>query len=245
MRHRRLGLTLCLLVSAGAAQTYRAPRAPDGKPDLQGFWQALNTASYNVEPHSPGLGIPAGLGIVVDPPDGKIPYQPAAAAKQQENFKNRARLDPLNKCYSPGVPRMMYLPFPFQIIQTPKFIAITSEYAHTVRNIFFGSPHIPDLDFYMGDSRAHWEGETLVVDVTGNNDETWFDAAGNFHSDALHMIERYTRIEPDVLTYEATIEDPKVFTRPWKISMPLYRHREKNFRLLEYECQAYPEEDQK
>ncbi|HUI80042.1 MAG TPA: hypothetical protein VLY24_19075 [Bryobacteraceae bacterium] len=245
MRHRHLGFTLCLLATAAAAQSYRAPRTPDGKPDLQGFWQALNTASFNIEPHSPALGIPGGLGIVADPPDGKIPYKPEAAAQQQQNFRNRAARDPLHKCYSPGVPRMMYLPFPFQIIQTPKFIAITSEYAHTVRNVSLDSKHISDLDFYMGDSRGHWEGETLVVDVTSNNDETWFDAAGNFHSDALHVVERYTRTEPDVLTYEATIEDPKVLTKPFKIAMPLYRHREKNFRLLEYECQAYAEEDQK
>ena len=247
MRLRPLPLTLflCALTAAAQSQAYRAPRTPDGKPDLQGFWQALNTASYNIEPHSPSLGIPAGLGIVVDPPDGRIPYKPEAAAKQQVNFKKRAAADPLNKCFSPGVPRMMYLPFPFQIIQTPKFIAITSEYAHTVRNISLEGKHIADLDFYMGDSRGHWEGETLVVDVTSNNDETWFDAAGNFHSDALHVVERYTRTEPDVISYEATIEDPKVFTKAWKIAMPLYRHREKNFRLLEYECQAYAEEDQK
>ena len=249
MRLYSLGFTILLLALTAAAQPgtqpYRAPRTSDGKPDLQGFWQALNTASFNVEPHSPALGIPAGLGIVVDPPDGKIPYKPEAAAKQQENFRNRAAADPLRKCFSPGVPRMMYLPFPFQIIQTPKFIAITSEYAHTVRNINFEGQHLADLDFWMGDSRGHWEGDTLVVDVTSNNDETWFDAAGNFHSDALHVVERYTRSEPDVLTYEATIEDPKVFTKPWKISMPLYRHKEKNFRLLEYECQAYAEEEQK
>jgi hypothetical protein len=191
------------------------------------------------------LGIPAGLGIVVDPADGMLPYKPEAAEKQKQNFQNRAKADPLNQCFSPGVPRMMYLPFPLQIIETPSYLVIASEYAHTIRDIYLGGHHLEDIDFWMGDSRGHWEGDTLVVDVTNNNGETWFDAAGNYHSDALHVTERFTRTEPDVLTYEATIDDPKVFTRPWKISMPLYRHKEKNFRLLEYECESYLEDEGK
>jgi hypothetical protein len=114
------------------------------------------------------------------------------------------------------------------------------EYAHAVRNIFVNTPHIEgQLFWWMGDSRGRWEGDTLVVDVTDFNDETWFDRAGNFHSDALHVVERYTPLDADHITYEATIEDPKVFTRPWKMNMILNRHKEKNFRLLEYECFSF------
>jgi len=226
-----------------AAQSYRAPRTADGKPDLQGIWQVMNTAAVNLEDHIAVLDMPAGRSVIVDPPGGKIPYAPAAAAKQKENFKNRAQADLLNQCYIPGVPRVMYLPFPMQIVQTPKYVLIASEFAHTVRSIYMdGSKHPNDVDFWIGDSRGHWDGETLVVDVTNLNPETWFDRSGNFHSDALHIVERITRTDPDLLTYEATLEDAKVFTRPWTIRMLLYRHREPNFKLLEYECNAYLED---
>lgn len=218
-------------------------RTIDGKPDLQGIWQARNTAAGDLEDHGASLGIEAGRGVIVDPPDGKIPYQPWAAEKRKENFKNRATADPLGKCYLAGVPRITYLPFPFQIFQTPKFVAIAYEYDHATRTIYLdGSKHLPDIDFWMGDSRGHWEGNTLVVDVADLNEQTWLDLAGDFHSDALKLTERYTRTGPDTLQYEVTIEDPKVFTRPWKISMPLYRHTEKNFQLYEYECHDYLEE---
>jgi hypothetical protein len=135
------------------------------------------------------------------------------------------------------------LPFPLQIVQTPKYVLIASEFAHTLRMIYMdGSKHPVDVDFWIGDSRGHWEGETLVVDVANLNPETWFDRSGNFHSDALHIVERFTRTEPDLLTYEARIEDSKTFTRPWTIRMLLYRHREPNAKLLEYECNAYLED---
>jgi hypothetical protein len=134
--------------------------------------------------------------------------------------------------------------FPFQIFQTPQFVAITYEYVHASRTIHMnGSAHLEDIDFWMGDSRGHWEGDTLVVDVTDNNGETWLDASGNFHSEAMHVIERYTRTSADTLRYEATIEDPKVFTKPWKISMPLYRNSDKNAQLYEYECHVYREKE--
>jgi hypothetical protein len=228
------------------AQGYTPPRAADGKADLQGIWQSLNTAAYNVEAHPAALGIPAGLGVIVDPPDGKIPYRPEAAERQKQNFKNRAKADPLNMCFLPGVPRVKFLPFPFQIFQTPQTVAIAYEFAHATRTIYLnGSKHPDNIDFWMADSRGHWEGDTLVVDVANHNSETWLDAAGNHHSDALRVVERYTRTGPDMLLYEATIEDPKVYTRPWKISMPLYRRAEKNMQLLEYECHAYLEEEGK
>ena len=220
------------------------PRLPDGKPDLQGIWEAHNTADANLEPHSAAAGIRAGEGVIVDPPDGKIPYQPAAAAKQNENFAHRATADPVNKCFLPGVPRIAYMHYPFQIFQTAQFVAITYEYVHASRTIHMnGSPHMEDIDFWMGDSRGHWESDTLVVDVADNNGETWLDASGNFHSEAMHVVERYTRTSSDTLRYEAAIEDPKVFTRPWKIAMTLYRNTDKNAQLYEYECHVYREKE--
>jgi len=232
-------MTCAFAATDAAAQgaTYRAPRTSDGKPDLQGVWQVLNTAAWDIQDHGAQLGIPAGRGVV----DGnELPYQPAALAKKKENFAKRATLDPETKCFLAGVPRSTYMPFPFQIIQYEGFVVIAYEYVHATRLIRTdGSPHADAPDFWNGDSRGHWEGDTLVVDVTHFNDETWFDRAGNFHSDALHVVERYTRTGPDHLSYEATIEDPKVFTRPWKMSMPIYRRQEKDISLLEYECYSY------
>lgn len=247
MRYRRLAVLLPLLLAhvsvSGQTRAYTAPRTPDGKPDLQGIWQAMNTAAVNLEDHIAVLDMPAGRSVIVDPPDGKIPYQPAAAQKQKENFKNRAKADPLNQCYIPGVPRVMYLPFPMQIVQTPKYVLMASEFAHSLRRIYMdGSKHPADALFWIGDSRGHWDGETLVVDVANNLPDTWFDRSGNFHSDALHIVERITRTDSDLLTYQATLEDPQVFTRPWTIRMLLYRHREPNLQLLEYECNAYLED---
>jgi len=214
------------------------PRTPDGKPDLSGFWQVMNTANFDIQDHIAREGVPAGQGVVEG---NEIPYQPWALAKKQENAATRATADPETKCFMPGVPRVMYMPFPFQILITPGLVTILFEYAHNIRYIYTnGSPHPRGpLDWWMGDSRGRWEGDTLVVDVTYFNDQTWFDRAGNFHSDALHVVERYTPIDGDAINYEATIEDPKVFTRPWKMSMILYRHKEKNFRLLEYACDAF------
>jgi hypothetical protein len=152
------------------------------------------------------------------------------------------KLDPEVKCYLPGVPRATYMPYPFQIVQTPDVILITYEYANAVRTIFMKDPGPPPVDTWMGQSVGHWEGNTLVVDAKGFNDQSWFDRAGNFHSDALHVVERYTPRGNDVLMYEATIEDPMTFSRPWKISMPLYRRLDKNMQLLEFKCQEFVEE---
>ena len=237
------GLILCVLVASVAkGQRYAPPRLEDGKPDLQGIWQARTTASADVEAHGGGLGLPAGKSVITDPPDGKIPYQPWALAKKQENFAKRTALDPLEKCFLPGVPRVTYLPFPFQIFQTSQFAAITYEFAHATRTIHFRGQHLEELEFWMGDSRGRWEGDTLVVDVANLGGETWLDASGNFHSEALHVVERYTRTSPDTLQYEATLEDPKVFTRPWKISLPLYLNRDPDAQLYEYECHVYLED---
>ena len=167
-------------------------------------------------------------------------HQPWALAKNQENFPNRATLDPETKCFVPGVLRITYMPYPFQIVQQRDTIVILYEYAGAVRTLHVnGNPH-PEgpIEWFMGDSRAHWEGNTLVVDVVHFTDQTWLDRAGNFHSEALHVVERYIPTGPDHMLYEVTNEDPKVFTRPWKMSMPLYRSQERNHGLLEYECMA-------
>ncbi len=219
---------------------YKAPRTADGKPDLQGVWQALNTAAWDIQDHAARLGVPAGQGVVEG---NEIPYQPWAAARKKDNFEKRLTDDPIAQCYLPGVPRIMYMPHPFQIFQTPGMTTILYEYEHAVRTIYTDRPHLPGhIDFWLGMSRGHWEGETLVVDVIDFNDKTWFDAAGNFHSDALHVVERYTRTGPDHIAYEVTIDDSKVFTRPWKMNMTLYRRQESNIQLLDYECNALAEE---
>jgi hypothetical protein len=242
-------IQLSVMATARGAETYQAPRTADGKPNLNGIWQALNTANWDIQEHAarPGLvvalgavgAVPAGLGVVEG---GEIPYLPEAAAKKRENFENRLTADPEIKCYLPGVPRATYMPYPFQIVQTPKSILMAYEYAGATRTIYMDKAPPSPADSWMGHSVAHWEGDTLVVDVTSLNDETWFDRAGNFHSDALHVVERYTPIGPDALRYEATIEDPKVFSRPWKMAMPLYRRLDKNAQLLEFKCVEFVEE---
>jgi len=229
-------LSVLLVVRAGAQGQTAIARTPDGKPDLSGIWQVLNTAAWDIQDHSASLGVPAGQGVVEG---NDIPYQAAALQKKKENFANRRTADPETKCYQPGVPRITYMPYPFQIVQTPTFIAVLYEYNHVTRHIYIdGSPHPkgPIDNWYMGDSRARWEGDTLVVDVIHFTDQTWLDRAGNFHSEELHVVERYTPTDRDHIQYEATIEDPKVFTRPWKMSMPLYRRKEANVQLLDYEC---------
>ena len=228
-----------LSIVLGLALVVSAP----AQPNFNGIWQAVNTAAWDLRDHSGQLGMPPGLGVVEG---GEIPYQPWAAAKQRENFAQRQTADVTEaNCFLPGVPRATYMPYPFEIVQTPKMIAIRYEYAHALRQIpLDGSAHPDGLpDAWMGDSRGKWDGNTLVVDVNSFNDQTWFDHAGNFHSDALHVVERYSLTDKDHIQYEATIEDPKVFMRPWKIRMPLYRMVDANARLLEYECVYYLQEE--
>jgi hypothetical protein len=239
-------LVVAALMSFGGARAVGQQPAPQrppavrrtaAHPDLSGIWKVMNSASWDILDHVDQPGIPAGRSVVEG---GEIPYRPEALEQKKRNFETRATADPETKCNLPGVPRITYMPFPFQIVQTPKQITMLYEYAHTVRNIFMDSPHPrAGLEWWMGDSRGHWEGNTLVVDVADFNDMTWFDRAGNFHSEALHVIERYTPAGPDHLRYEALIEDPKVFTRPWKVSMLLYRLKETDAQLLEYECFSF------
>jgi hypothetical protein len=259
------------LVTAAASQlsgqpqtaAYRSPRIADGKPDMNGIWQALNEAHYDLEAHiarpalalRPGpygpvpaapvlaLGavgaVPPGLGVVEG---GEIPYTPEARARKKENQEHWLERDPEIKCYLPGVPRATYMPYPFQILQSSSAVFIAYEYAGAVRNVYLNNPGKAPVDSWMGLSVGRWDGDTLVVDVTGFNDSSWLDRSGNFHSDALHVVERYTRTAPDVLSYEATIEDKNVFTRPWKISMPLHRRLERGAQLLDFKCAEFVEE---
>jgi hypothetical protein len=245
----RILLLLTLMLGAVQAPAYRAPRTADGKPNLNGIWQALNSANWDLEGHAAAQGPVASLGAAFSVPPGVgvvdgnvIPYLPAMAAKKKENKASWTKLDPEVKCYLPGVPRATYLPYPFQIVQSAQNILFSYEYAGAVRVINMGTPTKAPAESWMGWSNGRWEGDTLVIDVTSQMENTWFDRAGNFHSDALHVVERYTPRSADTLMYEATIEDPKVFSRPWKISMPLYRHVEKDAKLLEYRCVEFAEE---
>jgi hypothetical protein len=255
-------LTLTIPV-AGQAPAYRAPRLADGHPDMNGLWQALNEANFDLEAHDarPAMALRSGpygpvpaapvlaLGAVGAVPGslgavegGAIPYKPEAAAKKKENQEHWLERDPEIKCYLPGVPRATYMPYPFQILQSTKAFFIAYEYAGAARNIYLKDPGPAPVDSWMGQSVGRWEGDTFVVEASSFVDQSWFDRAGDFHSDALKVTERYARTSPDILQYEATIEDPNVFTRPWKISMPLHRRVEKGAQLLEFKCVEFVEE---
>jgi hypothetical protein len=248
---------------SGQAPRAALPRTTSGKPDLNGIWQALNTANYDIEPHNASaalamregpvvpvpakevlaLGavgsVPAGLGVVAG---GLLPYTPEALVRRNENRAAWLSRDPEIRCYLPGVPRATYLPFPFQIFQSESAFFITYEYAGAVRNIYLKDPGPPQVDSWMGQSVGAWDGDTFVVTTTGFNDQSWFDRAGNHHSDVLKVAERYTLTSPDHIEYEATIEDAKVFTRPWIMRMPLYRHVNPDARLGQFKCVEFVEE---
>jgi hypothetical protein len=227
------------LVAQERAGGRAIPRTADGKPNLQGIWKASSGAAVDLLDHAATANAPAGKGAVEG---NSIPYQPWAAKKRVENFAARATADPLANCYMPGVPRIMYLDYPFHIFQTPDAVAITFEWSQVFRLIHTNASKPPDgIEFWMGDSRGRWDGDSLVVDVTNHNDRTWFDAAGNFHSEQLKLTERYTLVDPDTIRYDVTVEDAKVFTKPWKMSLPLVRQKHMN-RILEYQCQAEAEE---
>ena len=230
MRCRRRILEACVTVAAVASVAASfpqsaapvIPRTADGRPDLQGIWQAAGDTATDV-------------GVA-------IPYQPWAAEKKANNFKERQMLDPLANCYLLGVPRLMYMPYPFQIFQTPQKVAIAFSWSLDFRILYTdGSVPPAGIDFWLGDSRGRWEGDTLVVDVTNHNDKTWFDKAGNFHGAALHVVERYKLIDADTINYTATIQDPDVFTAPWTIDVRLLRQKQLA-RLPEFHCNAEAEE---
>ena len=229
----------------------------NGKPDLNGLWQAVNSANWDIQAHTakaalamrdgPVVPVPAkevlAFGAVGSVPSGagvvdgdEIPYTPEGLKKKQENQQNWLARDPEIKCYLPGVPRATYMPFPFQIIQSSAATFIAYEYAGATRHIYPKDPGPPQIDSWMGMSYSTWEGDTFVVHTSGFNDQTWFDRAGNHHSDKLKVTERYTMTDADHINYEATIDDPVTFTRPWKMSMPLYRRVEKDAQLGQFKC---------
>ncbi len=233
------------------AQLSEIPRTPDGKPDFSGIWQALTSAHWDIEPHIAAYGevpetfgalsaVPAGLGIVEG---GAIPYTEAARRQRDENKANALERDPLAKCFMPGIPRANYLPFPFQIVQSNDVILIAYEFAESNRILYVDQPELESqVDAWMGHSNAHWEGDTLVVRVTGQVPDTWLDRAGNHHSWEMVVEERWTYASPNHVNYEATITDPNTYTRPWSISLPLYRIIEPNAQLLEFKCVEFAEE---
>ncbi len=215
-------------------------RLPDGRPDMQGYWETANFfTAFDLETHERAeFGVPAGKGVIVDPPDGKIPYQPWALAKKKDLSEHHLFEDPQAHCYLSGVPRQMYTPFGFQILQPKNYVVLLYEAFHSYRIVpLDGRPHIPDaIRLFEGDSRGHWEGDTLVVDVTNQNPGTWFDMAANFHSDALHVVERFTALNANTIGYRATIDDVKVFSRPWTIAFNLVRNKDANYEQMEYAC---------
>jgi hypothetical protein len=233
-------LSVLVTFAAATAAAQPLPRTADGKPDLQGIWQAQSRAAFGLEHHAASHAMPAGPSVVVG---DEIPYLPQAREQQRANFANRAMSDPLHECYLPGVPRIMYMEHPFQIFQTRDHVTITFEWSQVYRLIYAnGQATLHEgIESWMGNSRGRWDGDTFVVEVTDHNDRTWFDAAGNFHSNELRVTERFTLRDVNTIDYEATIEDPQVFTRPWTIRTALHRQTHLP-RLYEYGCQAEKEE---
>ena len=248
----------------GRFAPYTPQRMADGKPDLNGIWQSFTSANWDLEAHSAASGpYPHLLGAWGAQPGGQtvieggvIPYRPEALERKKANFANRTAAsvpgdgvdpplgDPELKCWMPGVPRMMYMPYPLQIVQTPDAVLITHEFNGSSRIVRMNWQEESPVDntFFMGWNRGTWDGDTLVIDVTGLSDKNWLDRAGNYLSDTAHVVERLTAASPYHIAYEATIEDPKVFSRPWKISFPLYRRMEQNVQLMEFKCQPFVEE---
>jgi hypothetical protein len=263
-----VGAVVTMSMTQTTGQTSRPARTADGKPNFSGVWQANNEAHWDLQAHQarpapvtqPGVypyeyarvpaapflalgaaaGVPGSLGVVLG--DGQIPYKPEAAKIKKENEDHWIDRDPELKCYLPGLPRATYMPYPFQIVQSTNKIQMAYTFAGAARTIHLDKVEGPPDDTYMGHSVGRWEGDTLVVDVTSFNGRNWLDRAGNFHSAAMHLVERFTPIGPDALRYEATIQDPNVFTRSWQIAMPLYRRLEPNAQIIEYPCIEFAEE---
>ena len=257
MKRLSVAVVVAALLGAGAAiplwsqQTRPGamPRTADGRPNLTGIWQVMNTANWDIQTHVARRGpivalgaafsIPPGIGVVVGE---DIPYRPEMLERKRENQANWLTRDPEIKCYMPGIPRATYMPYPFQIVQSRDHVLMAYEFTSGSRVIRMNSKEQSPAPSWMGWGIGRWDGDTLVVDVTDQMEETWFDRAGNFHSDELHVVERYTPVDVNTLNYEVTITDPKVFTRPWTMRMPIYRRQEANAQLMEYKCVEFVEE---
>jgi len=234
---------------AHAQATAEIPRLANGHPDFTGIWQTLSEADYDLEPHAGRRDAPPASGVVEG---GTIPYRPEALEQRRHNFEARAKDDPRLKCWVLGVPRGVYYPAPFQIFQRDGDLTLVHQFGHQVRTIATngsGHPLEENQEFWLGDSRGRWEGDTLVVDVADFNAETWLDRAGNHHSEDLHVVERWRFVDHDTIAYSATLEDPQVYTRPWTIDVLLHRRRDPGFQLIEDYCytleyeQYYPHKD--
>jgi hypothetical protein len=236
------GAVLVASAAGQSAELGAIPRLADGKPNLNGIWQAISGADVKLQEHIADKYAPGAQGVVEE---HEIPYLPEALKRRQENFEKRRTDDPETaKCDLPGVPRITYAHnLPFQIFQKPNGDQITVLYEFAEAHRFFytnGTAHPPGhINWWLGDSRAQWEGDALVVDSIDFNDFSWFDHAGDYHSEALHIVERYQLLDADHIDYKVEIEDPKVYSKPWHIDLILYRRREKNFQLLDYVCYAF------
>jgi len=260
MTHRVLGsvivavavVSLIPVPAAGqapAARRWNPPRLPDGQPDVQGHWisDAVGAAHSVEDGRDPDADIIQGRAgeqnpiVIVEPADRRIPYQPAAAARREQLLRDiftptqPEHVDPHVRALLDGVPRNNYVPGGMQVVQVPGYVLIFYESNHAYRIIpVDGRPHIgTNAKLWMGDSRGRWEGNTLVIDVTNFNENTWIDSHGTFHSDALHVVERWTMVGPDRIEYEVALEDPKVFTRPWKMAFPINRNKAKGYEIWE------------
>jgi hypothetical protein len=243
-----IALCLACVVPAAILAQQRGPaapagpysRLPDGKPDMQGYWGSpfAGAAAWDVEDHPESFQVPAGQGAIIDPPNRKIPYQPWGIERRKQ-FIAHPYEDPQAHCFLSGVPRQMYTPFGFQILQPPgaPYVLILYESHHAYRIIHLEGKHpSASIKLWNGDSRGRWEGDTLVVDVTNQNGRTWLDMAGNFTTPSLHVVERFTPVDANTINYEATLEDPTLYTRPWKMGFPIRRNTQPGFEQLEFAC---------
>ena len=253
MNSSTLLLVFALLLAASAGAQPRSgssdvPRLANGKPDLSGVWQAFTTANWNILTHGASAGPPEYGTLLATPPgygivDGdEIPYLPPAAEQQRRNYENRFAEDPELKCYLPGVPRASYMPYPLQIFHSDDRLLIAYQFAGASRIVNLDAPKLSAIDSWMGVSNGRWDGDTLVVDVSGFNGMAWLDRAGNHASAALEVVERYTLAGPDAIDYSATLEDPQTFSRPWTMRFRLVRNPNPEQHLMEFKCVPFTEQ---
>ena len=243
-----LGALLGVNANAQSSRSDGPPRLANGKPNLSGVWQAFTTANWNVLTHGATAGPPEYGALLATPPgygivDGdEIPYLPAAAEQQRRNYESRFKDDPEVKCFMPGIPRANYMPYPLQIFHSDEQLLMAYQFAGAARIVNLGAAQPSAIDSWMGISNARWDGDTLVVDVTGFNGLAWLDRAGNHASAALRVVERYTPVGPDAIDYSATLEDPQTYSRPWTMRFRLLRNPDSKAHLMEFKCVPFTEQ---